>query len=450
LKIKPIIQIRLYFFVLPQPFFKRNKASILRFVNDGIINYMAKKEGKDSYKEQTSDRAKGAQKEQLSESDQIKKQQIALVLQGGGALGAYHIGAYQALQEAGLEPDWISGISIGAINASIIAGSRPEERLDKLNQLWMDISRPDVFGEMLQGQALRMSNQVSAATSILFGQPNFWFTRFPSPVFFSEIPTEYASYCDTAPMLETLKRLVDFNLLNKGAIRLSLGATKVNTGELVFFDNTRDKIGPQHILASGSLPPGFPATRVDNELYWDGGCVSNTPLDAIYEDHTRDNILVFMIDLWGALGEPPMNMDEVNWRQKQIQYASRTSHSIHTWATQHNLTRKLMRMGQLPETKKIFNLTEVPDEILKRSEKNVDIVQVIYHPASDQISLSDTEFSRSSIRARTDAGFQDMIFALKNKPWERYANKEKYATVLHKVHRGKIQSFDFPSMHIKL
>src|SRR5207244_2568427 len=150
----------------------------------------------------------------------------------------------------------------------------------------------------------------------------------PNPTFLSEIPPEEASFYDTSPMLSTLQRLVDFDMINSSKIRLSLGATQVTTGDLVFFDNTRQPIGPHHVLASGSLPPGFPATPVNGELYWDGGVVSNTPLDAIYEDPYQGHTLVFMIDLWNPAGLLPTNMDQVAWRQKQIQYASRSSHSI--------------------------------------------------------------------------------------------------------------------------
>src|SRR2546423_9132426 len=200
------------------------------------------------------------------------KPRIVLLLQGGGALGAYHIGAYQAMQEAGYEPDWVSGISIGAINAAVIAGNAPEARLAKLEQLWHEISWPDEWGALLSGELRRAFNQWNFGAALLFGQPNFWLPRVPNPLFLSQVTPETASFCDTSPMRATLQRLANFALINEKKTRLSLGATQVSTGTLVFFDSCREAIRPEHVIASGSLPPGFPATRIDAELYWDGGC----------------------------------------------------------------------------------------------------------------------------------------------------------------------------------
>jgi NTE family protein len=368
-----------------------------------------------------------------------EKPRVALILQGGGALGAYHIGAYQALEEAGYAPDWVTGISIGAFNSSIIVGNQPEDRLDKLEQLWTDISRPDDWGAALSGPFLKMFNQTSAAEAFIFGQPHFWVPRFPNPLLLPEAPTDALSFYDTKPMLATLQRLVDFDLINNGPVRLSLGATQVTTGDLVFFDNTQHPIGAHHVLASGSLPPGFPATRVDGELYWDGGVVSNTPLDAIYEDAHAGHTLVFMIDLWNAVGAPPTNMDQINWRQKQIQYASRTSHAIRTLAAHHNLRRTLKHVsGKLLDG--TVDIAPVSDAVALESEKTLDIVHIIYRPSSDQISESDAEFSRPSIAKRREAGYADMRLALDEAPWTKHRKAPHVGTVVHSVNRGKVDS----------
>jgi NTE family protein len=367
-----------------------------------------------------------------------EKPLVALVLQGGGALGAYHIGAYQALEESGYAPDWVAGISIGAINSAVIVGNRPEDRLDKLEQLWTEISWPNEWGAALDGPFRRLFNQFSAAAAFIAGQPNFWRPRLLPPTLFQELSAEEASFYDTSPMRSTLNRLVDFDLINQGMTRLSLGATDVSSGQLVFFDNTTgDAIGAEHVLASGSLPPGFSATRVGDKLYWDGGCVSNTPLDAIYHDNeTTGRVLVFMIDLWSPSGEPPTNMDLVSWRQKQIQYASRSSHEIKMRAAQHNLRMALMRVtAAMPRD--AFDQSGVRAAAGASSNKQIDIVHIIYHPSPDQISSSDAEFSRPSIRARREAGYEDLKLAMREQPWLGQ-KREPVATMVYQVDRGNV------------
>ena len=279
----------------------------------------------------------------------VPKPNVVLVLQGGGALGAYHIGAYQALEEAGFRPDWVSGISIGAINAAILVGNEPERRLTRLEELWNAISRPEGWTLPLDGTFHRLANISSNLEALTFGQPNFFTPRFPNPYFAAPGTAGATSFYDTTPLRGTLERLASFDLINAGPTRLSLGATKVVSGEVVFFDNTRQAIGPEHVMASGSLPPGFPAVAVEGELYWDGGCVSNTPLEAVLLDQPAGHTIVFMIDLWAAQGAVPQTMDEVLWRQKQIQYASRTAQHIDAVATKLNLRHALEpAIGRIP------------------------------------------------------------------------------------------------------
>ena len=262
---------------------------------------------------------------------------VALLLQGGGALGAYQAGVYEALAETGLHPDWVVGISIGAINAAIIAGNAPERRVDRLREFWEEITAPamgfdaDVFGLFGRGEALRaLANHVSAAMVASAGTPGFFRPRIANPWFHPPGTIEATSYYDTRPLRATLERFVDFDRVNfDNDTRLSLGAVNVRSGNLVYFDTGTQVIGPEHVMASGALPPGFPAIEIEGEHYWDGGLVSNTPLQWLVTN-TRvtgqrlSDSLVFQVDLWTARGEFPRNLAEVATRQKEIQYSSRT------------------------------------------------------------------------------------------------------------------------------
>lgn len=359
---------------------------------------------------------------------------VALVLQGGGALGAYHIGAYEALSASGFEPDWISGISIGAINAALLAGNRADTRLERMQALWEHISRPDFVPATWQAQAplplRRAANTMSSMQAIVSGQPNFFFPRIPSPQFLPTVPVGRASYYDTSPMLETLATFVDFDRINAGEVRLSLGATDVERGDLVFFNNWERKIGPEHVLASGSLPPGFPATEVEGRWYWDGGCVSNTPLEAILQQMPDRPLLVFMVDLWSASGPLPDSMDDVAWRQKQIQYASRTSHHIRRVSDTLNLARRLADAG-------VKDDAAIVDAPYLQYRHRLDIVHITYNPADDQISTSDAEFSRASIAERRAAGLRDMRAVLRRSPWAE-PSRPACAAAVHRVRHGEV------------
>ena len=365
-----------------------------------------------------------------------KEPQAALVLQGCGALGAYHIGCYQALAEANIQPDWVSGISIGAINAAIIAGNSAERRLERLEQLWADISRPDGWGSLLTGDLRRCFNLGSAMEAILWGQPNFFTPRLPAPLIGHGRP-EATSFYDTGPLRASLLRLADFDRINGGDVRLSLGATRVRTGELVFFDNRREKIGPEHVMASGALPPGFPAVAVEGDYYWDGGCISNTPLEAVVEDPPEADMLVFMIDLWSGHGPLPTTMDEVLWRQNQIQFASRTKAHLEACAARLEL-RRVQALGK-PRVGQPVPDGPVSDAELLTSMGHTHIVHLIYRPAADQVAQSDAEFSRASIADRRAAGYTDMKDAIRKAPWNAPA-AEGAGTLVHRIERGEIRT----------
>ena len=226
-----------------------------------------------------------------------------LVLQGGGALGAYHVGAYAALAEREFHPDWVCGISIGAFNAAVIAGNPPAARVARMDELWEFISRPTVFAPFRDPELHWLQNSLSYAHALWFGQPHFFSPRPINPWVAPDGP-HAVSFYDTGPMADTLKRFVEFGLINEAITKLSLGVTEIECGELDFFDNfsgkTPEPIDARHVLASGSLPPGFPPIRIGQKWYWDGGCVSNTPLEAVLQDPPKGNAVAFVIDLWNG------------------------------------------------------------------------------------------------------------------------------------------------------
>lgn len=356
---------------------------------------------------------------------------VALVLQGGGALGAYHVGAYEALQEAGYAPDWVAGISIGAFNSAVIAGNPLERRLDRLTELWDLISRPDDWTTWLHQFRPDWSNTFSYWEAIAFGQPHFFTPRHINPYFAPPGTSEATSWYDTSPMRATLERVTDFTLINTAATRISLGATDVETGDIVYFDN-KDRvteITPDHVMASGSLPPGFPAVKVGDRLYWDGGCVSNTPLNAILQDQPKGHSIVFMIDLWNQVGQAPQTIDEVALRQKQIQYSSRTEHDIETVAAKVDLRHSLAALNRADAG---GGKAASGADVTTASADRMDIVHIIYQPESaEEMSGSDAEFSRLSIRARREAGYRDLTKALEDAPWHKTAKPPQLGAVVH-------------------
>jgi len=259
---------------------------------------------------------------------------IALVLQGGGALGAYQGGVYQALAEADLHPDWVAGISIGAVNSALIAGNPPEKRVARLREFWEMVSTAP-FGagylpsiEIKDEFTHRWVNQLSSLGNLVGGAPGFFKPRVPPPLPITPGSPDALSYYDVAPLRATLERLVDFDLINSKITRFSVGAVNVRTGNFVYFDNATHAIGPEHVMASGSLPPGLPATEIEGEHYWDGGLVSNTPLEWVLSGTPRQDTLAFQIDLWSASGSLPRNLIEADVRQKDIHFSSRTRAAI--------------------------------------------------------------------------------------------------------------------------
>jgi len=348
---------------------------------------------------------------------------IALVLQGGGALGAYQVGAFEALHAAGFGPDWVAGISIGAFNAAIIAGNDPDLRLEKLLAFWDCISWPELPGLIPFLPLQILHDQISSAESIAFGQPNFFSPRAVSPYLLTDARPDQLSFYDTGALHQTLPRFASFDRINRKTTRLTLGATNIESGLLEFFDSDAVPISVAHVIASGSLPPGFPATEIDGQFYWDGGCVSNTPLEALAAGRGLETWLVFVIDLWDAAGALPATMGDVLWRTKQIQYAGRAAHDLKLVATMVNHLHAQAEASRVPEQ------ASVPDAL---RQGRLELVHITYRPGPNHIVSSDTEFSRSSMAARRIAGRLDMEQALAAAPWTRPMAADQQARI-HRV-----------------
>ena len=359
---------------------------------------------------------------------------IALVLQGGGAIGAYQAGVYQALQEVGLEPDWFAGVSIGAINATIIAGNPPELRLERLRTFWERITERKIWNYTPDGDIFRKArNATSAWLTISQGQPGFFAPRSPSPWFSFAGAQSATSYYDNAPLRETLLELVDFDLINQKQVRLAVGAVNVLDGNFAYFDNARDVIGPEHVMASGALPPALPMMKIGTDHFWDGGIVSNTPLQHLLDQDDHLNSLVFQVDLFSARGELPRDIQDVMARHKDIMYSSRTRYNtdlyrrIHSWKT---------RLKQA--------LERVPEELLTEEERHlreelsdlpeIAILQLIYQQKSYEGHAKDYEFSGTSMREHWQSGYEDTMRTLKHRKWITMPPQGQ-GVVVHDVHR---------------
>jgi NTE family protein len=348
--------------------------------------------------------------------------QIALLLQGGGALGAYQAGVFEALAESGLEPDWIAGISIGAINSAIIAGNPPEHRVERLRAFWEEITT-DLQGaemgpllpEAMLGDAYRgMLSRLGSTLSLVQGQRGFFAPR-PMPPFLAMPGSPAAtSFYDTAALESTLTRLVDFDRINSSPMRFSVGAVNVRTGNFVYFDNRTHRIGPRHVMASGSLPPGFPAVEIEGEHYWDGGLVSNTPLQYVLDTLPRRDTLAFQVDLWNARGELPRDIAEVMSREKEIRFSSRTRLNTDYMTRMQRLRRaadELLR--KLPP--ELAQCVEA--EILRpfACERVYNVVHLIYRSKGFEDQAKDYEFSKIGMREHWTAGYHDAVHTLRHK-----------------------------------
>ena len=341
--------------------------------------------------------------------------QVVLVLQGGGALGAYQGGVYQALHEAGVEPDWIIGTSIGAINASIITGNKPEDRLNRLKEFWRRMERSDFWGVFPAWTGV--ADALSSWSTLANGIPGF-FEVNPQAFLGSHVPlgADHAGYYSTEPLRKTLEELVDFSLINRKQPRLTVGAAHVRTSMMHYFDTREMELTPSHIMASGALPPAFPAVRIDGELYWDGGILSNTPTERIFEDYPRRNSLIFAVHLWHPTGEEPETIWQVLHRQKDIQYSSRIANHIVRQRESHRLRHVISELvkfipGDLKADPRVKELAGYS------CRTRMHVVRLLAPRLTNETHIKDIDFSPAGIRARWEAGYADTNRALATQAW---------------------------------
>jgi NTE family protein len=340
--------------------------------------------------------------------------QQVLVLQGGGALGAYQVGVYQALHEAGVEPDWVIGTSIGAINAGIIAGSKPDARMDRLTEFWRRVEHGHFFESILPTQiAATLRNM----TTIVGGLPAFF---APNPMAFlnqhATLGAEAAGYYSVDPMRGTLADLIDFDEVNRGPVRLTVGASRVTSSEMVYFDSRDMPLDLRHIMASGALPPAFPAVRIDGELYWDGGILSNTPVEVVFDDKPRRDSMVYAVHIWNPHGPEPETIWEVMNRQKDVQYSSRSASHIKRQRQLHRLRHVITELSALlPADQR--QTPEVAELAAYGCPTRMHVIRLLAPALDCEDHSKDIDFSPSGIRARWDAGYADTMRTLETAPW---------------------------------
>lgn len=373
-----------------------------------------------------------------------KYPQIALVLQGGGALGSYQAGVFDGLAQAGIEPTWITGISIGALNTAIIAGNLPENRTAALKGFWDTICTPNVtpgFNQpismwinMMDQWSRKFIGTFEANRTMLEGQKGFFKPRFPLPIMGSSKPANEVSFYTTDMLRDTLLRFADFDLINKGKMRVSVGAVNVATGNLVYFDNQNTTLRPEHFMASGALPPGFPAIEIDGQFYWDGGVVSNTPLSEIINDLGGKDTLVFQVDVWSARGSLPENFADVTERLKDIQYSSRTRLVTDTMKSRQD-TRRLLKklLDKIPSEKHDAICTEALKLV---DDAKVNIVHLIYDDKDHQTYFKDYEFSQATMLDHWQSGLDDIKHSLTQDAWFKLPSDER-GFITNDIHRSK-------------
>lgn len=356
--------------------------------------------------------------------------QTVLVLQGGGALGAYQAGVYEALASSEHAVDWVAGISIGAINAALIAGNSPERRVGRLREFWDTVSSTLLASPAVPGeQARTWFNDASSALAAQFGLPGFFRPRLPPAVFYPPGAPQALSIYDTGALRTTLESLVDFDLINSGDTRLSVGAVNVRSGNFAYFDNRNQCIGPEHIMASGALPPGFPPIEIDGELYWDGGLVSNTPLQYVLDEVPRPDMLIFQVDLFSAEGATPRTLGEVTEREKDIRFSSRTRLNTDVFRRQQALRRASFRLLQkLPPELRSDPDVKLLDEF--SCDAAVTIVHLINRRKAYSTHAKDFEFSRVSMHEMWEGGQSDLRQTFRHRTWKNRAQPRHGVVVL--------------------
>ena len=354
-----------------------------------------------------------------------KHEQSVLVLQGGGALGAYQAGVYEGMAERGFAPTWVTGVSIGAINGALIAGNVPERRLERLRAFWDRVSSaiPLVVPAALNPLQLAV-NRASTMAAATFGVPGLFVPRVPPPYLVPDGSPGALSIYDTSPLRDTLEELVDFDLINDKAVRLSVGSVDVHTGNSVYFDSLRQTIGPEHIMASGALPPGLPPIVIDGNHYWDGGIVSNSPLWYVLDDAPGLSALIMQVDLFSARGPVPLNLDQVLERSKDIQYSSKTRFNSSRVEELEGMRAALGRLlEKLPP-----KLREDPDYQLLaplcRRQHHITLVHLINRRSTYSSSDKDYLFSRGEVQQLWDTGLEDVRRSCAHPQWRKATEAE--------------------------
>jgi NTE family protein len=360
----------------------------------------------------------------------VNSEKKVLVLQGGGALGAYQAGAYEALAAADLKPEWIAGVSIGAINAAIIAGNPPDKRVERLREFWdLVSSRLTLPPLAFDDTSRKLFNETSAVLVASTGAPGFFDPRYPPAIVMPPGTRQAISLYDTTALKTTLLELVDFDLLNSGPIRLSVGAVDVGNGNLRYFDSASEKICPEHIMASGALPPGFPPVAIDGRLYWDGGLVSNTPLQYVLDETPRPDMCIFQIDLFSAEGSVPETLFDVQEREKEIRYSSRTRFNTDVAEDMQTMRRAIRQLeGILPDEIK----TSLDWHLLSSLSCNaaITITHLIHRRAAYSAQSNDYEFSRFTVNEHWRDGHDDVERTLSNPRWKTREPPKAGVTVL--------------------
>lgn len=373
--------------------------------------------------------------------DRAKVGQVVLVFQGGGALGAYQAGVYQALQEAGIEPDWVIGTSIGAINAALIAGNTPENRLERLRAFWVQIRHTPMT--QFLGSNPFWGRELTNAATMLTGVQGF-FT--PSPFgwmgqFAPQMPG-INSYYSTDALMETLGKLIDLDLMNANSPRLTVGTANVQTAEMRYFDSRDERLDLRHVMASGALPPAFPAVHIDGQPYWDGGILSNTPVEAVFDDNPRRNALVFVVHMWAPNGPEPNSMQSVAARQKDLQYASRAASHITRQRQIHKLRHVIATMAAMlpPEQRQS---AEAGALAAYGCLTQMHVVRLLAPPLDGDDHFKDIDFSPAGITSRWDGGYLDTTRALAARPWNHpYDPLDGFH--MHEARAGHVMPDDAP------
>ncbi len=341
--------------------------------------------------------------------------EVVLVLQGGGALGAYQVGVYEALHDAGIEPDWVIGTSIGAINAALIAGNPLEQRMERLNAFWEHVERPATVAGPLDW--LGMGNWVANMTTVMRGIPAFF---EPSTAALrgtrANVGVESAAYYSTGPLRQTLGELVDFTSLQGGPTRLTVGAVNACSGAMRYFDSRHETLGVEHVMASGALPPAFPAVRIDGEPYWDGGIYSNTPIEAVLDDRPRRDALIFAVNVWHQTAPEPESIWQVMGRTKDIQFASRADSHIARQKQIHRLRHVIRQLTQqIPAGK------QADPAVKELSSWGCGTTMHVAHLLAPRLEgedhTKDIDFSPAGVKARREAGYADTMSMVERSPW---------------------------------